>query len=245
MNNDRVGSSIWINTNHLMMSIVTNRIASRLVDAHCDILERGGESTFCVVRLDDLSFLCEAAICQQAQIVGLQKYASIPDNFGMVFPYRSSPRRVSFHMGSVSFPIDILFERNGRVARIIHSAKPGSSDIWSEPDISNVIEVSGGTCNRCGIDMGSKVAISIVRMAQEKFDPSQQRVDWHTRRPLFGPPYSYNDRFRDRDLLDEQMKNMPFDQTHYEELDGYDVVTLHDEKEYVPPIRPSASKLGD
>lgn len=88
---------------------------------------------------------------------GLEVFSSLNESTGMLFPFEKA-NHVSFHMGSVSFPIDIIFlmptSLGLKVAKIIHNAQPGSNDVWSCNDVSHVLEISGGSCKKYNIKLG-------------------------------------------------------------------------------------------
>ncbi len=56
-------------------------------------------------------FLCDVAHSLEDKIAGLQPYRSLKYGSGLIFPYEK-PQDVTYHMGSVSFPIDII--KSGR-----------------------------------------------------------------------------------------------------------------------------------
>lgn len=58
-------------------------------------------------------------------------------------------------MGTVSFPIDIVFFDDFGVARRIVTAMPGSRDRWSQDGTSAVVEVPGGFCAAIGFRVGA------------------------------------------------------------------------------------------
>jgi len=310
-----------------------------------------------VVFGDYVSLNCEVAESQEAQAVGLQKYAELPKEHGMLFPYMDSPKQVSFHMGSVAFPIDIIYVgSDNRVTKIMAEVEPGSPGAWSHPHVAAMVEANGGFCKEHDITVGTPVGIgfgqkwarqaqtqggiavafgrspsgvceihrdpfgfaiyvnsvvwdvakdlneakqraelalgqidwqankddplsppkrwseqqimdllrsmknkykqneedamitlteagaagtinvpedekrywrSLYKMAQEHFDPEQNRADWYTRRPVMSPEMGH-DRFRDRDLVDQQVVNQPMS-SHHEEWWGYDPITVGDE----------------
>lgn len=73
-----------------------------------------------------------------------------------------------------------------------------------------------------------------TRVAQETF-PTHPRKDINPKMmPSVNPT---PDRFRDRDLVDNQVQNQPMS-PHRQEQQGYDVVTLHD-RDDVAPVRSS------
>jgi uncharacterized membrane protein (UPF0127 family) len=50
-------------------------------------------------------------------------------------------------MGTVSFPIDIIFVGgDGRVTKIVDNIDPGTRGSWGMPHTSAVIESAGGWC---------------------------------------------------------------------------------------------------
>lgn len=110
--------------------------------------------------------VCEIAADDESQIVGLQKYASLPAGHGMVFPY-SSPRRVAFHMGSVPFDIDMIFVGpNGSVNKIVSDIEAGSREHFSMSHVSAVIEANAGFCRGNGVEVGCTVTTGLEKQAQ-------------------------------------------------------------------------------
>lgn len=102
-----------------------------------------------------LSVLCRVVTSVKDQEKGLQGYKSLQDNEGMMFKY-SEPKSLFFHMGTVSFPIDIIFCKNGEVVRIFENIQPGDVGFYgAESDC--VIEVSGGTAGRSGVSVGDSI----------------------------------------------------------------------------------------
>jgi uncharacterized membrane protein (UPF0127 family) len=131
---------------------------------------------------------CELAVSQTAQMVGLQKYSSLPSENGMLFPY-DPPRDVAFHMGDVSFPIDVVFvDGNGKIAAIEPDCQPGQDQYWKHRRIAAVLEVNGGWCDERGIHVGDRVRIGTAKSADQMM---------HT---LTGPKIESDDRGDDRFL---------------------------------------------
>ncbi|MCP4646111.1 MAG: hypothetical protein GY852_00035, partial [bacterium] len=90
---------------------------------------------------------------------GLEVFETLAPKEGLLFPF-DEPDRVTFHMGSVEFPIDIIFLTSAdlpglEVGKIIHNVQPGVPDQWSHPDTVAVLEVNGGKCKEFGIDIGA------------------------------------------------------------------------------------------
>src|SRR5277367_2188300 len=88
-------------------------------------------------------------------LTGLQKTRGLTDKQGMFFPYEN--KMVTFHMGTVSFPIDIIFIRDGAIAKIIGNVQPGARGLWSLENCMGVLETRGGWCADHGANIGTKV----------------------------------------------------------------------------------------
>ena len=56
----------------------------------------------------EFKFLCDLADTYEKKVIGLQGKDNLREKQGMLFSYEQ-PSDVSFHMGNVSFPIDIIF----------------------------------------------------------------------------------------------------------------------------------------
>jgi uncharacterized membrane protein (UPF0127 family) len=89
---------------------------------------------------------------------GLEVISALPKNAGMLFPF-DPPDHVTFHMGNVEYPIDIIFLLEGdnamQVGKIVPNAQPGSVEYWSYPKTAAVLEIAGGLCAEHGIKVGS------------------------------------------------------------------------------------------
>lgn len=104
--------------------------------------------------------VCAVARTQAEQARGLQGHAPLGAGEGMLFPFHP-PRAACFHMGTVTFPIDILFaDASGRVAKIVHAAQPGSKDRWGVPIASAVIELAGGQASALGVRPGDRIQVA-------------------------------------------------------------------------------------
>jgi hypothetical protein len=76
----------------------------------------------------------------------------------MYFPYPGCSD-VVFHQGSVPFSLDLIFLRDGKVAKLQVDTQVGSTDKWGCPDCDGVIEVSNGYCKTNGVNEGDEVVI--------------------------------------------------------------------------------------
>jgi uncharacterized membrane protein (UPF0127 family) len=147
---------------------------------------------------------CELVVGEADQQVGLQKYSSLPQDHGMLFPY-DPPRAVMFHMGRVSFPIDVIFiDQNGYVAAIEESREPGVEEHWGHGRVSAVLEVNGGWCSRSGVMIGDRVRLGSRHSAQEAFEPQHNRTD-HAVRPV--DPKMDPNRFKGHDVPGEVLNS--------------------------------------
>lgn len=146
-------------------------------------LSLSGENTF-FIRKNDLSkissvkitsdgadkaeFLCDVASTLEDKIAGLQPYHSLKYGAGLIFPY-SKPQDVMYHMGSVSFPIDIIFVgSSGKIKKIAKNIAPGTQGTYGAADVSVVLEISGGASDILGLEVGDIVSCAT---------PSQDTID--------------------------------------------------------------------
>jgi hypothetical protein len=105
--------------------------------------------------------LCEVARTAAEQARGLQGHPGLAEGTGMLFPFRPA-RAASFHMGTVRFPIDLVFaDASGTVRRIVHAAEPGSRTVWREPVVGCVVETPGGYAARIGLELGDQVRVGV------------------------------------------------------------------------------------
>lgn len=100
---------------------------------------------------------CDVADTYQKQVVGLQSYSSLRPESGLLFTY-ASPQPLTFWMGKVSFPIDIIFaDQNNQIVKIYRNCRPNSSDLFMCNNASKVIEVVGSFCAFHDINVGDHV----------------------------------------------------------------------------------------
>jgi len=92
-----------------------------------------------------------------AKVAGLEVLDEMAEGEGMLFPFYPQ-QSVTFHMGSVAFPIDILFlieEGNNLViGDLVENAKPGSEDKWTSK-AKYVLEISGDLSEKLGLSRGA------------------------------------------------------------------------------------------
>lgn len=94
------------------------------------------------------------AICfytEQEHTIGLQSVSKLPQNMCAIF-FKEQPETVSFHMGTVSYPIDIVFLLNNKVRKIVHNLMPNSKESYSCYS-DCIIEFNGGYCKKNKINL--------------------------------------------------------------------------------------------
>lgn len=105
------------------------------------------------------SFICNIAKTFQQKVHGLQVYSSLPNNGGLLFPY-SKPQDVVYHMGTVSFPIDIIFlDKKGSVKKFYSNIQPGTLGTFGCADVKYVLELAGGQADSLNLNIGDKISL--------------------------------------------------------------------------------------
>lgn len=97
--------------------------------------------------------------------IGLSKYSSIPQNFGMIFLF-DKPDFYSFWMKDMKFPIDIIFIGGGKIVTIHKDIKPPASPNENPPIYNSsepadtVLEINAGLSEKYGFKNGEDVKIN-------------------------------------------------------------------------------------
>jgi len=105
------------------------------------------------------TFICDIADSLDKKIAGLQSYSSINNSFGLYFPYKKETD-VSYHMGTVNYPIDIIFLDNElTIKKIDKNIRPGSPGIYSCAGVKAVLEINGKMSDILGIQAGDQVFV--------------------------------------------------------------------------------------
>jgi uncharacterized membrane protein (UPF0127 family) len=106
------------------------------------------------------AYIAETPIQKAA---GLEVFDSLESTEGLLFPFEEEGS-VTFHMGSVKFPIDIVFLMDAphglEVGKVVANIQPGSLEWWSYPKTIAALEVVGGKCKECDIKVGSICTVS-------------------------------------------------------------------------------------
>jgi len=98
---------------------------------------------------------------------GLMYRTSMPETQGMVFLFHP-PTKVAFWMYHTLIPLDMIFIKDGKIKKICKDVPPcknkdpkGSDcDVYPDRnliDVSEVIEVNAGFCDRHGVKEGDEV----------------------------------------------------------------------------------------
>jgi len=121
----------------------------------------------------EIKVACSIADTMELKIQGLQGVDSLEQHRGMYFPYVPY-QTVRIHQGSVPFELDLIFLQDDMVCRVQEHTKVGSSDVWSCPDCTALLEVNGGFCALNKVRVGDRVALfavsekDVVEVEEEK-----------------------------------------------------------------------------
>ncbi len=108
-----------------------------------------------IIRINNIITKAVILDTEKEQSIGMQALKESPNKYAMVFP-KKQKTRMKFHMGSVLFPIDIVFTSNGNIDKIYHDIHPGDkSHFEGEGDM--VFEAKGNFCKENNIREGDKV----------------------------------------------------------------------------------------
>ncbi len=123
-----------------------------------------GNTRKAALTFEGTEFLVHIAESNEQKAAGLEILSALEDGKGMLFPFKPA-QHVTFHMGSVKFPIDIVFLLESplgdslRVGKIAHNVQPGDLSRWACNDTAAVAEFPGGTCKALGIAVGSYLGV--------------------------------------------------------------------------------------
>lgn len=100
---------------------------------------------------------CDLADTYQKQVIGLQHHSSLRPHHGLLFTY-STQQPLTFWMGKVAFPIDIIFaDANNQIVKIYRNCQPNSQELYTCDKAQKVIEVVGSYCAFHDINVGDHV----------------------------------------------------------------------------------------
>lgn len=133
-------------------------------------------------------YVCAVARTPKEQADGLQRVARLGPLGAMLFPF-SAPRPATFWMGKVAFPIDLAFvDGDGRAAKIVRSAQPGTDERWYFARAAAVIEVEAGGFG--DVDVGDPMDAPLTPADLARFQ-DHQLIDDASPNAVDGPMPHY------------------------------------------------------
>lgn len=121
--------------------------------------------------------LCDVALTPAEQVAGLQVRPSLPLGEGMLFSF-DPPRATNFHMGSVAYPIDLVFvDGQHRIGRIVANAEVGTRERWQFSPCAAVVELPGGCAERWSLAVGDTITWPAKRQADTVYNLLQGLTD--------------------------------------------------------------------
>jgi uncharacterized membrane protein (UPF0127 family) len=121
----------------------------------------------------DVKVSCDLADTDEKKRVGLQSYPTLPRSKGLYFPYPGCSD-VTFHQGSVAYPLDLIFLRDSNIIQLELGTRVGGSDLWSCSDCDGVIEVNSGFCKKHNVQVGDQLIL--MAFSQADIDEYQDDV---------------------------------------------------------------------
>lgn len=204
----------------------------KMVTATAPAMKKRAATTIPVV-IGDRVFNCRVAQTSQELAQGLQGSDPLGPNDGMLFHFEK-PRAATFHMAGVEFPIDIIFVEDGKIARVVRNAEPGSKERWSHVRTSAVIEVAAGQAP----SPGARIAAPSLPADTHNLIQFPEEIEDKTKVPP-------DERWKGRDLVDVADPNAnEFDNKYYKHQIGYDPIPSPDSIKG-PVFRPHAQVIHD
>jgi len=126
------------------------------------------------VKLGDEEVKLEVAVSENEIEHGLMYRTSMPETQGMVFLFHPH-RPVAFWMYHTLISLDMLFIRDGKIVKICKQVPPCKSEDKSKCplypaentiDVSEVVEVNGGFCDRHGVKEGDSIQFDFINKAK-------------------------------------------------------------------------------
>ncbi len=108
-------------------------------------------------------FMVAIADDNNKKMYGLMNVESLPQNFGMLFPFNKI-QVTTMWMKNTLIPLDMLFvDDHNIIVSIKNNATPQSLEIISSKKmVEKVIEINGGLASKLGIAVGQKITISDI-----------------------------------------------------------------------------------
>lgn len=109
----------------------------------------------------DVKIRCHVASTVEDKVAGLNKYSSLEENEGLLFPYPGG-ETVTFHQGGVPYSLDVVFLKDNMIAHMVEKTDHTANEQWKCEDCDTVIEVNGGFCATNNVALGDRVMYSAV-----------------------------------------------------------------------------------
>lgn len=112
--------------------------------------------------INNQAFKLYVAKSEKEKEVGLSGKDSLPQDYGMYFPFEK-PDYYSFWMKNMKFPIDMIFLSNNRIVTIYENLEPPSQDLKSPPLYKSsepadaVLEINAGLSKKYNIKVGDEI----------------------------------------------------------------------------------------
>jgi len=141
--------------------------------------------------------LCDIAETLSEKIAGLQVYKELKYGSGLLFPY-NKPQDVMYHMGSVQFPIDIIFiDSKNKIKKIAKSVLPGTIGTYGSSDTLMVLEIAGGASNNLKLQVGdfiksSKPSDFVIKSFNSKYESLSDNKSYYIKYASFSEKISFS-----------------------------------------------------
>ena len=118
------------------------------------------------ITIDNHTFSVEVATTSAQQQQGLSGRASLPQNQGMLFVFKT-PNRYPFWMKEMNFPLDMIFINNDKIVDIFQNVPPPKSATANLPiytpnaSANHVLEINSGISKTDGFKKGDSVKVSL------------------------------------------------------------------------------------
>lgn len=115
--------------------------------------------------IDNHVFNLYLATTPKQQQVGLSGRKTLPQNYGMLFPF-SKPGYYAFWMKNMKFPLDIIYIYKNHISNVFANLKPPKSGIIIPPIVEpehladTVLEINAGLFKKYDFKIGDSVMIT-------------------------------------------------------------------------------------
>lgn len=137
-------------------------------------LDKKGADAWLPLKLGEVDFEAQVVLTREEQRKGLMYRDHLPENSGMLFPYRQ-PRKLSFWMANTRIPLDIGFFDGTGLLLEIHHMVPFDTDRTAShgDDMQYALEMNDGWFARHGLYPGQRLDMVLLAEAlrQRGVDP--------------------------------------------------------------------------